>query len=338
MKNPKGGYVAEVNVNFKSFLPRIERCGINSSRNPGFSIKRGIKFLNRYLLSQGLYLNSSLRENDNNILVFSIMESIGLIAGSGNLPLILLERIKKDGLRVVTIAFKGLSSDNLSDASDTTYWISPGELGSLIGILKDEGIKRAIMAGKVPKTLMFTDIEPDLRAMTFFLRLRDKKDESLLLALAEELESEGIILEGFTAYLNHLLVPKGVLTTRIPSEEEVKDIEFGLKIAREIGRLDIGQTVVIKNQALLAVEAIEGTDEAIKRGGKLGNGDVIVIKVSKPGQDMRFDVPVVGLKTMDALKEANAKVLALESGMTILLNREAMIKEADKIGLCIIGV
>ncbi|MEK6690835.1 MAG: UDP-2,3-diacylglucosamine diphosphatase LpxI [Nitrospirota bacterium] len=266
------------------------------------------------------------------------MESIGLIAGSGILPLILLERIKKDKLRVVTIAFKGLSSDNLSDASDNTYWISPGELGRLIGILKDEGIKRAIMAGKVPKTLMFTDIEPDIRAMTFFLKLRDKKDESLLRALAEELESEGITLEGLTSYLNHLLVQKGVLTTKSPSEEEVKDIEFGLKIAREIGRLDIGQTVVIKNQALLAVEAIEGTDEAIKRGGKLGNGDVVVIKVSKPGQDMRFDVPVVGLKTMDALKEANAKVLALESGMTIILNREAMIREADKIGLCIIGV
>lgn len=266
------------------------------------------------------------------------MDSIGIIAGSGSLPVILSEKIKSDGQRVVVIAFKGLSLENLSCIPDIIYWINLGELNRLIEILKSEGIKKAIMAGKVPKSLMFTDIKPDLRALTLFLRLKDKKDDSILQAIAEELESDGIALEGLTVYLNHLFVPKGVLTTRGPSEEEIKDIRFGLEMAREIGRLDIGQTVVIKNQAVLAVEAIEGTDEAIRRGGELGKGDVIVVKVSKPGQDMRFDVPVVGLKTLVALKEAKAKVLALESGMTILLDKEEMIKEADKIGMCIIGV
>lgn len=263
---------------------------------------------------------------------------IGLIAGSGSLPLILSESIRKDGHRVVTIAFKGLSPEDLSRTSDTTYWINLGELSRLIEALKSEGIKKAIMAGKVPKTLMFTDIKPDLRATALFLRLKNKKDDSILLALAEELESEGIVLEGLPVYLNHLFVTKGVLTSRSPSREEMRDVEFGLEMAREIGRLDIGQTVIVKGQAVLAVEAIEGTDEAIRRGSKLGRGDVVVIKVSKPGQDMRFDVPVVGLKTMDALKDARAKVLALESGKTILLDKEEMIKESDKIGMSIIGI
>jgi DUF1009 family protein len=266
------------------------------------------------------------------------MESIGLIAGSGSLPLILSERIKRDGQRVVTIALEGLSTSELSRSSDKTHWINIGELGRLINLFKTEGIKKVIMAGKVPKTLMFTDIKPDLRAMALFLRLKNKKDDSILLALAEELESEGMVLEGLPVYLNHLFVTKGVLTSRSPSREEMRDVEFGLEMAREIGRLDIGQTVIVKAQAVLAVEAIEGTDEAIRRGSKLGRGDVVVIKVSKPGQDMRFDVPVVGLKTMDALKDARAKVLALESGKTILLDKEEMIKESDKIGMSIIGI
>lgn len=266
------------------------------------------------------------------------MDSIGLIAGSGSLPLILSERIKMDGLKVVVIAFNGLSPVELSNASDITYWISLGELGRLIEILKGEGLRKAIMAGKVPKTLMFADLKPDLRAIALFMKLKDKKDDSILQALAEELESEGIVLEGLSVYLGHLFISKGVLTTRSPSKEEMKDIKFGWEMAREIGRLDIGQTVVIKNQAVLAIEAIEGTDEAIRRGGKLGKGDVIVIKVSKPGQDMRFDVPVVGLKTMEVLKETGTKVLALEAGKTILLEKEEMIMEADKIGMSIIGV
>lgn len=266
------------------------------------------------------------------------MDSIGLIAGSGSLPLILSEKIKRDGLEIVAIAFKGLSHEGISRYTDIVHWINPGELGMLIEIFKGKGVRRVIMAGKVPKTLMFTNVKPDLRAMTLFMKLKDKKDDSILQALAEELESEGIFLEELPRYLSHLFSPKGVLSSRSPSEEEIKDIQFGLFLAREIGRLDIGQTVVVKNQAVLAIEAIEGTDEAIRRGGELGKGDVVVVKVSKPQQDMRFDVPVVGLKTMETLKEAKAKVLALEAGKTVLLDKEEMIRKADEIGLSIIGV
>lgn len=266
------------------------------------------------------------------------MDVIGLIAGSGSLPLILSEKIKRDGLKVVSIAFKGLSHEDLSRFSDNIHWINLGELGRLIKILKKEGVRKAVMAGKVPKTLMFSNLKPDLRAVTFFMKLKDKKDDSILLALADELESEGIALEKLLVYLNHLLAPEGVITSKSPSEEEMKDVRFGLNLAKEIGRLDIGQTVVVKNQAALAIEAIEGTDEAIRRGGELGKGDVVVVKVSKPQQDMRFDVPVVGLKTMDALKQARAKVLALEAGKTILLDKDEMINEANEIGLSIIGI
>jgi DUF1009 family protein len=266
------------------------------------------------------------------------MDGVGLIAGSGSLPLILSEKIKRDGFKIVSIAFKGLSNESLSDVSDIIHWINLGELGRLIDIFKGERIKKAIMAGKVPKTLMFTNLKADLRAMALFMRLKDKKDDSILQALAEELESEGIILEGLSSYLKDLFSPEGVFTFRRPSEEEMKDVRFGWALAKEMGRLDIGQTVVVKNQAVLSIEAIEGTDEAIRRGGKLGNGDVIVVKVSKPQQDMRFDVPVVGLKTMDALRDARAKVLALETGKTILLEKDEMIREANKIGLSIIGL
>jgi len=266
------------------------------------------------------------------------MDSIGLIAGSGSLPLILSKKIKEDGFRVVAIAFNGLSNKDLSLSSDTIHWINLGELDRLIEILRGEGIRRAIMAGKVSKTLMFTDLKPDIRAINLFMKLKDRKDDSILQALAEELISEGIILEELPNHLDHLFSPKGVLTLRNPSEEEMKDVYFGFSLAKEIGRLDIGQTVVVKNQAVLAIEAIEGTDEAIRRGGGLGNGDVVVVKVSKPQQDMRFDVPVVGLKTMDALKEARARVLALEAGKTLLLDKEDIIRKADEIGLSIIGL
>lgn len=267
------------------------------------------------------------------------MESIGIIAGSGLLPLILSERIKTEGnARIIAIGLKGLSLQRLSDFVDIIHWVGPEELGKLIEILKKEGIRKAIMAGKVPKTLIFDPLEPDLRGAAILKGLRNKKDDSILRALAEELDSEGIAIEGLKTYLSPFFTKRGVLTSRGPSEEEIKDIIFGWEIAKGIGRLDIGQTVVVKNQAVLAVEAIEGTDEAIRRGGRLGRGNVVVIKVSKPGQDMRFDVPVVGLTTIEVLKEVNGRVLALEAEKTILLDKEVMIREADRMGLSIIGI
>ena len=194
------------------------------------------------------------------------------------------------------------------------------------------------MAGKVSKTFMFKDIRPDLRAIALYMRLKDRKDDSLLLGIVSELEKEGIRVEEPTRYVPHLLAEKGVITKRKPKKEELKDIEFGWPIAKEMGRLDIGQTVVVKNMAVLSVEAIEGTDAAIRRAGELGRGGIVVIKVAKPKQDMRFDAPVIGLNTIRTLKEAKAAALCIEAGKTILLEKEDMIKLADKEKICIIGM
>ncbi|MBI5044219.1 MAG: UDP-2,3-diacylglucosamine diphosphatase LpxI [Nitrospirae bacterium] len=177
-----------------------------------------------------------------------------------------------------------------------------------------------------------------MRAITLYMRLKDRKDDSLLLGIVSELEKEGIKVDEPTRYVPHILAEKGVITKRKPKKNEMSDIEFGWPIAKELGRLDIGQTVVVKEMAVLAVEAIEGTDAAIRRGGELGRGGIVVIKVAKPKQDMRFDAPVIGLNTIRTLKEAKAAALCVEAGKTILLEKEEMIRLADKEKICIIGM
>lgn len=266
------------------------------------------------------------------------METIGLIAGDGQFPILFAEGVKKNGLRVVAVGLKDITNPILSGYVDKLHWIRVGQLGGLIKALKSEKVKKVVMAGKVPKTLMFTKIRPDMRAVSLYLKLKDRKDDSILLAVVSELEKEGIMVEEPTKYLSYLLADKGVITKKKPTKDEMKDIEFGFAIAKEMGRLDIGQTVVVKDRAVLAVEAIEGTDEAIKRGSELGRGGIVVIKAAKPKQDMRFDAPVVGLNTIKTLKEANAKALALEAGKTILIEKEEMLKMANSEGLSIIGI
>ncbi len=266
------------------------------------------------------------------------MEGIGLIAGDGRFPLIFAEGVKKNGIKIIAIGLEDITAPILKDYVDKLYWIKVGQLGRLIKILKRENVKKVVMAGKVSKTLMFTKIRPDIRAITLYMRLKDRKDDSLLLGIVSELEKEDIKVEEPTRYVPHLLAEKGVITKRKPKKDELKDIEFGWPIAKEMGRLDIGQTVVVKGRAVLAVEAIEGTDAAIRRGAELGRGGVVVIKAAKPKQDMRFDAPVVGLNTIQILKEAKAAALAVEAGKTILLEKEDMIKLADKEKICIIGI
>ncbi|MBI5182411.1 MAG: UDP-2,3-diacylglucosamine diphosphatase LpxI [Nitrospirae bacterium] len=266
------------------------------------------------------------------------METIGLIAGDGQFPILFAEGVKKDGLRVVAVGLKDITNPILNDHVDKLHWIRVGQLGGLIKALKSEKIKKVVMAGKVPKTLMFTKIRPDMRAVSLYIKLKDSKDDSILLGIVSELEKEGIMVEEPTRYLSYLLAEKGVITKKRPTKDEMRDIEFGFAIAKEMGRLDIGQTVVVKDRAVLAVEAIEGTDEAIKRGGELGRGGVVVIKAAKPKQDMRFDAPVIGLNTIRTLKEAKAAALCVEAGKTILLEKEEMIKLADREKICIIGV
>ena len=195
-----------------------------------------------------------------------------------------------------------------------------------------------LMAGGIKKTRLFSGALPDLRGAALLARMIHKKDDSILRAVAEDLEAEGISVRESTLYLDSILAPPGVLTKRKPSKDEWKDIEFGWQMAKEVGRLDIGQTVVVKDQAVLAVEAIEGTDEAIRRGGKLCKGGAVVVKICKQQQDLRFDLPAAGARTIAMMKEVKAACLAVEAGKTIILDKESVIAEANKAGITIVGV
>lgn len=266
------------------------------------------------------------------------MKKLGLIAGKGELPAAVASGARSQGYKVFAVALDPLADKSLSSYVDEIQWVNVGKFGELLESLKKSGVKEAVMAGKVSKTLLYkSKITPDLRAMKLLFSLRDRSDDSILLAITKEIEKEGIKLLDITGFTTSLLTPEGVLTADKPTEDEWKDIAFGWKIAKEIGRLDIGQTVVVKNQAVMAVEAIEGTDEAIKRGGALAGKGAVVVKVSKPDQDMRFDVPVVGLDTIKAMADVHARVLSVESMKSMILNKDATIKEAKKAGIAIIG-
>ena len=267
------------------------------------------------------------------------MPRLGLLAGNGELPLAVAEEARAKGYEVVAVGLEPLADKTLSSVVDEIEWINVGKLGDIIDFLKKANVKEAVMAGKVPKSLLYkSKVMPDLRAIKLLFSLKDRSDDSILIAIAKELKKEGINLLNTTDFTSTLLTPEGVLTKEGPSENEWKDIAFGWKIAKEIGRLDIGQTVVIRNQAVMAVEAIEGTDEAIRRGGALAGGGAVVIKVSKPHQDMRFDVPVVGLETLRSMRDAQARVLAVESQKSIMLRKDKLVKEAEDAGIVILGI
>jgi len=266
------------------------------------------------------------------------MKKIGLIAGMGGLPKVIAAEARAKGYHVMAVALESLADKGLSSYVDEIKWVNVGKLGTIIESLKREGITEAVMAGKVPKSLMYKGtIKPDLRAMKLLFTLKDRSDDSILLAITKELESDGITLLKTTDFCAAMLTPEGVLTKEGITEDERKDILFGWKIAKEMGRLDIGQTVVIKDRAVMAVEAIEGTDEAIKRGGTYAHEGAVVVKVSKPHQDMRFDVPVVGLSTLKVMIDVKARVLAVEAKKSILLQREHFLKEAEEAGISVVG-
>lgn len=262
----------------------------------------------------------------------------GLIAGTGRFPLLFAQSAKSKGIKVVAIAHKGQTSPEIESLADKTYWIKVGQLGKLIRLLKDEGIKDVALVGGITKTIMFSEVAPDLRALSLIAKMRTLNDDALLRAVAGEIEKEGITIHNSTIFLTDLLSPSGCLTRRQPNKNEAQDIAFGWEIAKEIGRLDIGQTVVVKDRVVLAVEAIEGTDEAIRRAGALGKGKgLVVIKVSKPQQDLRFDLPAIGPNTITTMKEAGARVLAIETGKTLLIDKEELIKAANQAGITIVA-
>ncbi len=266
------------------------------------------------------------------------MEKIGLIAGNGKLPIVFAQVLAQKNLKVTAVAHRGETLDSLEKYVDRIFWIDVGQLQRLIEIFKKEQISNVIMVGGVTKASMFSGIKPDAKATSLLSKLAHKKDDLLLRSFAKVLEKEGINVQSSTRYLPSILAQKGVLTKGVPTKDQYKDIRFGWDIAKGIGKLDIGQTVVVKDQVILAVEAIEGTDETIKRGGRLGNGQVVVVKVSKPHQDMRFDIPVVGMETIHSLKEVRGSVLAIEAGNTIIMEKEEMVRFADQEGISIVAI
>jgi len=265
-------------------------------------------------------------------------EKIALIAGSGKYPLLFARKAKESGNSVVAIALKNETSPVLAGMADRTYWINTGELGKLIEICRKEQISKAVMAGRVDHAHLYEDIIKDKRTIDMLSGTKDRKANSILAAIADALAGDNIELVSPKQYLPMCFVSPGVLTLRNPARKDMEDIEFGYRIAKEIARLDIGLTVVVKDKAVLAVEAMDGTDSTIRRGGKLGRGNVIVVKVSRPDQDMRFDLPVIGENTVRTLKKSRANVLAFSSGKTVVLDREKMVKMCDRWGIILVAL
>ncbi|MBI4368056.1 MAG: LpxI family protein [Candidatus Omnitrophica bacterium] len=259
-------------------------------------------------------------------------KTLGLIAGRGTLPELVLEEARRLRYRIAVCAIQGETNPAVAQAADAALWIRLGQLGRMTQFFVREGAREAMMVGKITKTNLFHgDIRPDLEMVKVVAKTRNHSDDSLLGGIADYLHGKGISVLDSTSFLSEDVLPAGgVLTKRKPSKKEYADIDFGWELAKEIGRLDIGQTVVVKNQAVLAVEAIEGTDEAILRGGVLGNGETVVVKVAKPKQDMRFDVPTIGPATLDAMIRAKARVLAFEAKKTIVLNRNQVVDRANR--------
>ncbi|MEW6324537.1 MAG: UDP-2,3-diacylglucosamine diphosphatase LpxI [Nitrospirota bacterium] len=263
---------------------------------------------------------------------------LGIIAGNGRFPLLVAEEARKQGWWVVAVAHQGETLPELEPLVDELEWIRVGQIGRMINRFQSSGVRDVVMAGGIKKTRLFTEARPDLRALALLAKLRTKDDDAILRGLADELERSGLVVGDSMQYLTSLLAAAGPMGARRPTAEEQKDIEYGREMAKEIGRLGIGQCVVVKQHVVLAVEAIEGTDEAIRRGGRLANGGAVVVKVSKPGQDRRFDLPTIGPGTIAVMAEAGAAVIAVEAGGSLLLDRAALLRDADRANIAVVGV
>ena len=275
------------------------------------------------------------------------MERLGLIAGNGKFPLLVLDAARAAGYEVVVVAIKEEAFSEIeSHGAASVHWLSLGELSKLIETFQREGIRRAVMAGKVKHKQIFSAIRPDWRLAKLLLSLTTRNTDSLLGAVAKVLAEEGITLENSTWLLEPLLVKAGILT-RLPSEQERKNIDYGRAVARDLAQHDIGQTVVIAESACVAVEAMEGTDAAIERAGQIMKSlhgdasalsrDLTVVKIAKPNQDMRFDVPVIGVKTIEVMRGAGATCLALDAGKCLLLDGEKVLDAARAAGIAVVA-
>jgi DUF1009 family protein len=267
-----------------------------------------------------------------------VAEPLGIIAGNGRFPFLVAEAARRAGRRVVVAAIKEEAFPEITQAGDEVHWLGLGQLGRCIEVLQASGVREAVMAGQVKHRQIFSDIVPDLRLMGVLARLAFKNTDSLIGGVAEVFEREGIRLLPSVTLLAEQLATPGPMTRRRPDDAEWKDIEYGVKAARTLAGMDLGQTVVVKDRAAVALEAMEGTDEAIRRAGRIAGGGCVVVKVAKPRQDMRFDVPVVGEGTVQAMVESGARALAVDAGRTLLIDKAAMLLAADAAGLALLGL
>jgi len=264
-------------------------------------------------------------------------ETCGLIAGNGVYPFEWVANARANGVRrIVAVAFEKETEPTLAEQVDEIIWLRVGQLGALLKAFRDRQVPAAVMAGQIAPGNLF-DLRPDWKALMVLAKLKRRNAESIFGAIADELASAGVELLDATTFMEPALAEEGLIAGPKPKPRVLEDFAFGQRIAREMARLDIGQSVVVKNGTVLAVEAFEGTNEAIARGGRLGRGGAILAKVSKPGQDFRFDVPVIGLKTLAAADEAGVASLVLEAGRTLLLEKAKLCEEAERLRLTIYG-
>ena len=262
----------------------------------------------------------------------------GLIAGNGRFPFLVLDGARRAGVSLAVAAIREETDPEIEKVADRIVWVGIGQLNKMLRFFKREGVEQAIMAGQVKHVQIFSNAIPDLRMLKMILRLPRRNTDALIGAVAGELASEGIELIDSTFFLKHLLPEAGTLTQRGPDAKERGDVEYGLEVARGIARLDLGQTIVVRAKACVAIEAMEGTDATVRRAGELARGRLTVVKVAKPDQDMRFDVPVVGIPTIEAMFDAGATCLCITAGKTLMFDRERMISTAEEKGISIIAV
>lgn len=265
-------------------------------------------------------------------------EYVGIIAGGGNFPLLVAEAARRRGCFTVAVAHEGETDTALEGHVDELVWIKLGQFGRLIRAFRSRGVTRVMMAGTIAKRRMFSRLRPDLKGLAVMTRMAVFHDDGILRNVSREMEREGIMVIPSTHFLPELMAPPGVLTRRKPKKQEMSDIGFGWRMAKELGRLDIGQCVVVRSRTVIALEAMEGTDETIRRGGLIAREKAVVVKVSKPTQDLRFDVPAVGPVTIRVMKEVKASVLAVEAGRTLVFEMPEMVRLADEAGIAVVSL
>ncbi|MEZ5429144.1 MAG: UDP-2,3-diacylglucosamine diphosphatase LpxI [Pyrinomonadaceae bacterium] len=262
----------------------------------------------------------------------------GLIAGNGTFPFLVVEGARRQGVSLAVVAIREETDRRIEEVADKVIWVGIGQLGKMIKFFKKEGVEKAIMAGQVKHVQIFSGAFPDLRMARMLWNLPRRNTDSLIGGVAKEMAGEGIELIDSTYFIKDQLAPESVLSRRAPDKREREDIEYGLGVANEIARLDLGQTIVVRAKACVAIEAMEGTDATIRRAGQLARGKLTVIKVAKPDQDMRFDVPVVGVPTVETMIEAGATCLSVTAGKTLIFDRAEMLSLADRHKISVIGV